>query len=368
MKIAMVTLLFPPIIAGSGKRFYEIGRRLSRKNEVHIYTVGVNGDAEEELDGMLVHRYGKFDALSAESAYRSGVKFSINLFNCLRKNDYDVIDCNIVSKMPAYVSYIIARRKYIPFIETWHEVMHVQNFHLLNPIMGLPAFFMEFPIPNLADMNIAVSDTTRRRMINLLNADAKKTVVISNGVDLEKFRKISVEKRYGRILYVGRLERHKRVDVLIHAYKILKRRYKDAELIIVGDGSQRRRLMNLSRHVDVRFYNFLPEEKLIAVMKSAWVLVLPSVKEGQGIVLLESMAAGTPPIAVQAEGSGVCDVIKNGYNGLLVSEEKIADAIQKLLSDGDMHASLRKNGMQFVKNYDWNSIAAKVAELYEKMR
>lgn len=362
----MVTLLFPPIIAGSGKRFYEIGRRLARKHEVHIHTMG--GDTEEELEGMHVHRYGKFHAFSAERSYKSGVKFSFRMFECLRSESYDIIDCNIVSKMPAYVSYIIAKRMHIPLIETWHEVMHRLNFEILGHVMGLPAFLMEFPIPHLADMSIAVSETTKRRMVGLLNADADKVVVIPNGVDLKKFSRVHAEKKYGRILYVGRLERHKRVDLLMHAYKQLKRQYRDVELVIVGDGSQRRHLVELSRRLeDVTFLRFLREEDLIALMKSAWVLVLPSEKEGQGIVLLESMAAGTPPIAVQAEGSGVCNIIRNAHNGMLVSKENIGAAIQRLLSDEEMHASLRKNCLHFVKKYDWNDIAASVAALYEKI-
>jgi glycosyltransferase involved in cell wall biosynthesis len=372
MKIAMITTWFPPTIAGSGSRFYEVGKRLSEMHKIHIYTTGIEGTPrEEELDGMHVHRYGKFEpskSIEGES-YLLSTKFTFNLLRSLRNEHFDIIDCNIVSKLPAYATSLISKYMDVPLIETWHEVMHKQNFKILNLALALPAFFMEFFIPRLADVNIAVSGTTKRRMVDLLKVDEKKIFVISNGVDVKKFREISVEKKYGRILYVGRLESHKRVDTLIQAYQRLKEVYDTIELIIIGTGSQKERLQRIAKNIrDITFYELMPYEKIIELMKSAWIFVLPSVREGQGIVLLETMAAGTPPIAVQAEGSAVGDVIKNNYNGLLVSEREIEGAIQKLLTNEDLYILLRKNGLRFVKGYDWSKTAERTAEVYEKIR
>ena len=97
---------------------------------------------------------------------------------------------------------------------------------------------MELLMPRVSDFNIAVSETTKRRLVDLLKVDPDKIVVISNGVDLKRFNEISVEKKYGRILYVGRLESHKCVDTLLIAYHQLKKRYTDIELILVGKGPQ----------------------------------------------------------------------------------------------------------------------------------
>jgi len=102
-------------------------------------------------------------------------------------------------------------------------------------------------------------------------------------------------------------------------------------------------------------------------MKSAWIFVLPSIREGQGIVLLEAMAAGTPPVAVAAEGSGVVDVIRDGYNGLLASEtpESLEHAIRGLLADDELHSRLRAGGLEFVKAYDWDVVAGEVEKIYK---
>lgn len=373
MKIAMLTTWFPPIIVGSGNRFYEVGKRLSKKHEIHVYTTGIEGCVnEEEIDGMLIHRYGVFNtSRSIESeSYLLNLKFSINILNKLYNNSFDIIDCNIVSKPLPYASYIISKSTHTPLIETWHEVWYKDNFKRYNPLMSIPGFFMELFIPKLSDINIAVSETTKMRLVNLLNINPNKIVVIPNGVDLKKFNEISAEKKYGRILYVGRLENHKRVDTLLLAYYRLKKLYANLELIIVGSGPQKEYLQNLSKKLmleGVRFCSQIPYEKLIAIMKSSWILVLPSIMEGQGIVLLEAMAAGTPPIAVQTEGSAVGEVVLNNYNGLLVSQDGLASAMQKLLTEEDLYVSLRNNGLKFVEEYDWNKVAERTVGLYKEM-
>ena len=378
MKIALLSTWFPPLVVGSGNRFYEMSKRLSRKHEVHVYTTGITDSAEEEeMHGMHIHRYGTFDvskSIEQESCLLN-LKFSLHLLKNIpesirRTNGLDIMDCNIVSKTLPFASYLISRRTQTPLIETWHEVWYKENFKQYNPVMALPGFFMELLIPRVSNFNIAVSETTKRRLVDLLKVDPDKIVVISNGVDLKKFDEISVEKKYGRIVYVGRLESHKCVDTLLLAYHKLKKRYTDIELILVGKGPQKEYLQNLSKKLnleDITFHDPVPYEQLIAIMKSSWMLVLPSIREGQGIVLLEAMAAGTPPIAVQAEGSAVGDVIKNGYNGLLAPQEGLENAMQKLLTREELYTCLRKNGLDFVKDYDWDKIAEMTDKVYSKM-
>jgi glycosyltransferase involved in cell wall biosynthesis len=375
MKIAMLTVWFPPIIVGSGSRFYEVGKRLAKKHEIHVYTTGIKGcSTEEEMDGMYIHRYGMLNASESKSMERHYHLFKLKFcFDVLSKRNlnknFDIMDCNVVSKALSSVSYFVSRSPPTPLVLTWHEVWHRQNFKVLNPVMAVPGFILEFLLPQLPDLNIAVSETAMKRLVNLLHVQPEKIKVIPNGVDLKRFDEISVEKKYGRILYVGRLEKHKRVDNLILSYKQLKRRYKDLELIVVGTGPEEERLRKMARNVeDVTFYAPMPYEELAALMKSAWLFVLPSVREGHGIVLLEAMAAGTPPIAVKMPGSGVVDVIKDSYNGLLVSREGIKGGIEKLLIDDNLYEEIRKNGLEFVEGYDWGIIAKRTEEVYEQAK
>jgi glycosyltransferase involved in cell wall biosynthesis len=379
MKIALLSTWFPPFIVGSGNRFYEISKRLSKKHEVHVYTTGIQGcENEEIIDGINVHRYGQHDP--SKSVEKGSTLFQLKFSQYLirntselfhKNNKFDIIDCNIVSKSLPYASYFISRYTHTPIVETWHEVWYKQNFIQYGPAMSIPGFFMELFMPKLSDFNIAVSNTTKRRLIELLKVNPDKISVISNGVDLNKFNEYSVKKKYGRILYVGRLESHKCVDTLLLAYHNIKKEYKDIELILIGKGPQKEYLLNLSKKLgikDITFLDPMPYDQLIATMKSSWILVLPSIREGQGIVLLEAMAAGTPPIAVNAEGSAVGDVIKNNFNGLLVPQEDIKNAMKKLLTNEDLYAHLRKNGLKFVIDSDWDNIAERTAQIYEMVK
>ncbi|MCW7071963.1 MAG: glycosyltransferase family 4 protein [Methanophagales archaeon] len=379
MKIALLTTWFPPFIVGSGNRFYEIGKRISKKqkHEVHIYTTGIKGSPrEEEMDGMFIHRGGIFDtsrSIEKESSLHN-LKFSTRLLREIKQSaGFDIIDCNIVSKMLPYVAYCISKSTHSSLIETWHEVWYKENFTQYNAVVGLPGFFLELVMPKLSEMNVAVSETTKRRLVDLLRVNPDKVVVISNGVDLKRFKERSGEKKYCRILYVGRLESHKCVGRLILAYKRLKKKHHGIELVIVGSGPEKKSLRRMTKelNLEVEFLEPLPYERLVELMKSAWVLVLPSVREGQGIVLLEAMAAGTPPVAVNAPGSGVVDAVTDGYNGLLApsaGERELESAIERLLTNEDLYERLRKNGLEFVKKYDWEVVAKRTEEVYEQAR
>jgi len=87
--------------------------------------------------------------------------------------------------------------------------------------------------------------------------------------------------------------------------------------------------------------------------------------EGFGLVFLEAAAAGLPVIGTL--GNGIEDAVKDYYNGLLVPQndsQKTADAIIKILSDDILGLNLRKNSIEWVKNFDWKKIITSYIEIY----
>jgi glycosyltransferase involved in cell wall biosynthesis len=234
------------------------------------------------------------------------------------------------------------------------------------------ALTAEYVMPRLADLCIAVSNTTKRRLVNLLKVPPENIDVIPNGVDCKAFDEIYVKKESARIVYVGRLEKHKRVDLLILAFNELRKSLPECELFIIGDGSQRENLVRLASTMKIEhlfFTGILSRTELVRILKSSTILVLPSVFEGHGIVLLEAMAAGTPPIAVWSTDSGVKEVVIDGFNGMLVQANvaQIRETLYKLLTDKELYDRLRENGLNFVKKYDWDNIVWMVANSYEDL-
>jgi glycogen synthase len=171
-----------------------------------------------------------------------------------------------------------------------------------------------------------------------------------------------------RILFVGRLARQKDVGTLLRAAPYL--RTPNAQLILVGDGPERRRLeaeaARLRLDGRAHFVGFVPHDDVPAALAHADVLALPSVYEELGSVLLEAMWAGVPIVASRTGGIG--DVLVDGENGLLVSPREprsLAAALDRVLTDGGLASALAERGRTHAAAFDWRSLARRVLAVYE---
>ena len=172
------------------------------------------------------------------------------------------------------------------------------------------------------------------------------------------------------IVYLGRLNPHKKVDWLLKALKIVKREVQDVKLNIVGDGPYRFYYENLSRKIGVEknvlFHKGLDDLDVIKLLKGSRVYVLPSIREGQSITTLEAMAAGTPQIVIDIDGNGAVDLIKTSRSGLIIkpSIKSLADSVMALLNDDILYKRLRDNGFKYIENYSWDNTADSYHKLY----
>jgi glycosyltransferase involved in cell wall biosynthesis len=171
------------------------------------------------------------------------------------------------------------------------------------------------------------------------------------------------------ILTVARLTAQKSIDTLLDAMAVLRERACDARLKIIGDGPERAaleqqtRALNLQDHVE--FVGALPQKELPRHYAECAVFVLPSIREGMGLVFAEALLCGAPVIA--ANSGGVTDIVKDGDTGLLVPERDaraLADAIEKMLNDRAFAARLASNGATWVRErYTRGRVAAQFAEV-----
>jgi len=171
-----------------------------------------------------------------------------------------------------------------------------------------------------------------------------------------------------RVLFVGRLAPQKGVGTLVEAAGLLE--HPSAQVLLVGDGPQRKALEREAKRLGVgdrlRFEGFVAHDQLPAAMAHADVLVLPSLYEELGTVLLEAMQAALPIVA--SKTGGIPDVIEDGVNGLLVppgDPEALARAIDRIFSDGDLARRLSEGAQQRGKDYDWEVLAEHVLRVYQ---
>jgi glycogen synthase len=171
-----------------------------------------------------------------------------------------------------------------------------------------------------------------------------------------------------RILLVGRLAPQKGVSTLVEAAGLLKD--PSAQVLLVGDGPERPKLEREAKRIGVgdrvRFLGFFAHDRLPAVLAHADLLVLPSLYEELGTVLLEAMQAALPIVASRT--GGIPDVIEDGINGLLVppgEPEALAHAINHLLADRDLARRLSEGARERAKDYDWEVLAERVLRVYQ---
>jgi len=143
-----------------------------------------------------------------------------------------------------------------------------------------------------------------------------------------------------------------------------------AQVLLVGDGPKRPSLEREAERTGVgdrlHFLGFLAHEWVPAVLAHADLLVLPSLYEELGTVLLEAMQAGLPVVA--SKTGGIPEVIEDGVNGLLVppgEPEALARAIDRLLADRDLARRLSEGAQQRAKDYDCEVLAERILRAYQ---
>jgi glycogen synthase len=219
----------------------------------------------------------------------------------------------------------------------------------------------------------AVSVITSRlhRLLLSDGVDENRVHLIPPGVDPSLFEGPFEDPFAGirrpRVLFVGRLAPQKGVSTLVEAAGLLED--PGARILLVGDGPERPKLERDAERLGVddrlHFVGFFAHERLPAAMAHADLLVLPSLYEELGTVLLEAMQAALPIVA--SKTGGIPDVIENGVNGMLVppgDPEALARAIDCLLADRKLACRLSEGAQERAKDYDWEVLAERVLRVY----
>lgn len=360
MKIAFVyDAAYPWVKGGVERRIFELGRRLSRKHEVHLFSLKWWGN-EDRIDGIFLHGVGeKFPLYSkGKRSLNEALYFSFKLFLCLR-GSFDVIDSQVFPYLSCFSSEIRSFINKSMLVLTWHEVWNKYWFEYLGT-MGLFGWVIERLVSKLPAEHIAVSQTTKRDLEKI----GVSAYLIPNGIDFERIKQVKASNESSDIIFAGRLIKEKNVDVLIKAVKLLKEKLPDVKCIIIGDGPERKRLERLTEAFGLKqnviFKGFLEDHnEVISYMKASKVFVLPSIREGFSIVALEANACGLPVITVRHSMNATCDLIRNGINGFIcsLSPEAISNVVLETIN-----RDMREECYKIAGGYDWN----KITELYEK--
>lgn len=353
---------------------------MRRGFEVDLYTARLKEEwgVEEEIDGIHVIRsprvYGNFITKNGFRDFSQVLHFSLWAAKTLIKNwGYDLLEANHCPIFPAMASWIRSKLGKTFFTVTFHEAWY-DEWYMYTPrkIYSPLGIILEKTLTWLPDIGIAVSNLTARRLTNLFSMDKSKIRIIPNGVDLEFIKQIKAKRERWKIVYVGRLNPHKKVEWLIEAFKMLKREYSEVSLEIVGDGPMYMKYFNHAEKnnvKDVVFKKEVEDEELIRCLKSAWMYVLPSIREGQSITTLEAMVSGTPQIVVETDGNGATELVAESGSGIGVKPKvrELYKGMKKLLEEEQTWRRLSESGYKYASNLTWDSVAQQHKKLYESL-
>jgi glycosyltransferase involved in cell wall biosynthesis len=206
-----------------------------------------------------------------------------------------------------------------------------------------------------------------------------RTLVISNGIDLRQYRRRDppdkIYSRYGIrrdvpvFLSVGRLEKDKKVDLIIRASAIARRKA-DFQTLFVGTGKDEAEFRGLARKLGLEgtviLTGFVPDGDLTHLYNAANVYIGAGIAELQGIAVMEAMATGLPVLAANAVA--LPELVENGENGFLFEldpEDLAARMLQMLASPRDW-PRLGENSLTRIQPHDTPRVLAEVEELYRE--
>lgn len=323
------------------KRWVEAGHKVT------LFTSKFPSSKPEEiLDGVQIIRSG-----GKYSVYGEARKFYNQHFS---KESYDVVIDEVNTRPFFAPKFAVNGEKILCLI---HQLAREYWFYEMPfPISYIGYYFLEERwLRGYVDVpTVTVSASTQHDLANL---GFKRVFVVPEGLNFTPLSSVPEKASYPLIVYAGRLKRAKRPDHVIKAFEIIKSEYPDAELWLIGDGPLKNDLMRMAGK-GINFFSGLDNEARRELIKQAWVLVNPSVREGFGLNVVEANALGVPCVAYDV--GGLRDAILDGKTGLLVESGNVGalgKGVIRVLADERLRVRLSEEALVYSKGFSWEGVA-----------
>jgi D-inositol-3-phosphate glycosyltransferase len=407
MRVAMLSIHTSPLaqLGGwetGGMNVYvrELSRTLGERGVgVDVFTRRQDPDLETilpigpharliQLDAGPPRHIDKYAVLE----YLPDLACNLQRFRNFSGKPYDVI----------HAHYWLSGRLALPFRDRWRAPL-VSTFHTLGQLKNDVAqdqaereeatrAEIERRVMTCSDRVIASTVVDQSHIVKRYGVLGAKITVIPPGVDLQRFRPLRKSLARARlgfddrplVLFVGRIQRLKGIDVLLQSIRAIADIAPGLEptVAIIGgapegervEAEQRevQRLTELTRTLliesQVRFLGSVPQESLPEYYSAADVTVMPSTYESFGLVALESMACGTPVVATRV--GGLTTLIRDSETGYLIpwrDPSLFAQRIAALLTDAPLQRQMQKRAREHATAYGWSTTAAATERVYQQL-
>lgn len=246
------------------------------------------------------------------------------------------------------------------------------------------AIVWKYSVGTLNRYDYVVFSTPTHRQAFIEHGLRVPSIEISNGLDTERYYPANgqpeeveaIAKRYAlpphpRILFVGRLMKDKKIDLLVEAMATVCAE-EEAHLLIVGRGDEEKSIGAQARELglegNVHLLGYVPESDLPKIYRSADLFVIAAVAEVQSIPVLQAVASGLPIVA--ADAGALPELVRPGYNGLLVQpgdSRALGEAILKVVRNASYRAELGRASLEMARGHSQELTFRAYLNLYKDL-
>ncbi len=389
MNVVIATDLYYPTLGGICVATDQLAHQLAKRgHHVSLIAPSVSFKSHQEpiSPHFTIYRIGSFMLVR-----KKGIRYAFDR-NAVRSTiesvKPDII--HIMTTGPGVIGPTclkIAKKKNIPVVATSHVIAenivaplhHLPNFIENN--LGIIAMKYLKNFYQRADHMIAPSGAAAEHLRKL--GISGPITVISNGLYLDKFinsdssvleglkNRLNLSENSPVILYVGRFDKEKGVDLLFKAFLKLQST-SDAQLLLVGKGIEEERLRKFveKNHLSksIIFAGFLSDDEMPAIYHLSDIFVMPSNVELQSIATLEAMAVKLP--VVGANAMALPYLIHDGENGFLFKPNDSSDLenkLQILVSDPELRIKMGQRSFDYVQEHAMEHVILKFEALYQSL-
>ena len=276
----------------------------------------------------------------------------------------------------------------VPWVHTAHTLAVVKNRRLARGAVPEPQvrLQLEGEISRCADLLVVSTLSEAEDLVAAYGIPRDKTEVIAPGVDLDMFRPREAESSrrligypdHRIVLFVGRLERLKGVDIVLEAFAAEVEGRPDLRLLVLGEDSrhsgesEKARLKDLAQKLGIEarvdFVGPVAHHELPYFYSAATACLMPSYSESFGLVALEAQACGCPVIASNV--AGLASVVRDGVSGFLVDgdePDRYAQALGRLLDDRALAAEMGRKGILLAQRFTWQRTADRLLAAFARL-
>jgi glycosyltransferase involved in cell wall biosynthesis len=385
MNILYVTQFFSATMGGAELVFYNWAEEMVRRgHHVDVLCHQITNFREKELISVNVHRIRPVVEHKGElpPSILQNMRYITNALlkgsQIIRQNKIDIVHTSFFT--PVIVGSILGKIHSIPVVSTIFDVFTTasrdywkkwatQN-HLSRISSVIGPYFEKITVKMPTNAILTLSNTSKEDLIKF-NVRSDKIVVIPHGIDTASYDTLgSVTAYENYVIFIGRLVFYKNLEVIVNAFKDVTKKLPDARFIIVGSGPMRAQweklVSDLGLDKNIIFMGYVSQAKKIDLLGKCSALLLPSLFEGFGLVLLEAFAMRKPVLVAKVKPYD--EIVDEGIDGYMVSPydaKSWSEKIIFLLSNKTICQEMGIKGRRKVESkYNIVTISDQIESLY----